>query len=124
MHTACGCENVLHKCRGSGRCLNIKALDTLFENSSDQLMIGSDLFDAIPCNVKVENISNCNKSRIYFRRWQQAWNTETTVKFGTLHRRIVLLSSSTLASVKSYLQVCVQLNCQCHSSKKLHQDII
>ena len=64
-------------------------------------MIGSDLLDAIPCGVKAETISNCNKSRIYFRRWQQTWNTDTTGKFGSLHRRIVLLSSSTLARVKS-----------------------
>ena len=134
------------------------------------IMIGSNVLDAVPCDVKAENISNCNKSRIYFRRWQQAWNTETTGKFGTIHRKIVLLSSSALASVKStnvnenlaqkivpgnvncsrivsslswqrgvvniqrfstlqgkmrlkyrpivsYLQVCVQWNCPCLSSK-------
>ena len=26
VHRACGCKNVLHECRGFGRCLNIEAL--------------------------------------------------------------------------------------------------
>ena len=38
------------------------------KNSLDQDMLESNLLDAIPCDVKAENISNCNKSRIYFRR--------------------------------------------------------
>ena len=42
-------------------------------------MLGIDLFDEIPCDVNAENISNCNKSRIHFRRcWQLSWNTKNT----------------------------------------------
>ena len=28
VQSACGCENVLRECRGSGRCLNIETLGT------------------------------------------------------------------------------------------------
>ena len=35
----------------------------------DRKYYGS-LLDAIPCDVKEENISNCYKSGIYFCRWQ------------------------------------------------------
>ena len=31
VHTARGCENVLHKCRGSWPCLNIESLGTSFQ---------------------------------------------------------------------------------------------
>ena len=57
-------------CWGSGQCLNMEALGTLFKKSLDQYIIGSSLLDAISCNVKAENILNCNKSRMYFQCWQ------------------------------------------------------
>ena len=47
-----------------------RLLALLIRNSKDQYMVGNDQLDAIPCDVKAENISNCYKSKIYFRRWQ------------------------------------------------------
>ena len=59
-------------------------------------MIGSNLLDAIPCDVKAENISNCNKAG-----YISVVGSKRGINSASLPRRIVLLSSSTLASVKS-----------------------
>ena len=72
VHTAGGCENVLHESRGSGRCLNIEALGTSVQKFIGPIHDRSNLLDAIlcvdeACDVNAENISKCNKSIIYFR---------------------------------------------------------
>ena len=66
LHSACGCKNVLHECRGSGQCLNIKT-----HCNSVQKFIRP-----IQPNVKEEIFSNCNIEIIYFRLcWQLSWKT-------------------------------------------------
>ena len=56
LHTTCSCENVNNKCRGSARCLNIEALGTSFQKVIGPNMLGSNLLNAIPCNVNAVNI--------------------------------------------------------------------
>ena len=60
VHTACGCKSV-HKCRGSGRCLNFKALGISVQKKKED-MLGSNLLDAIPCDVKAEISQTATKA--------------------------------------------------------------
>ena len=45
----------------------LRLLALLLKYSLDRWMLGIKLLDAIPCGVKAEYFSNCNKSRIFFQ---------------------------------------------------------
>ena len=65
-------------------------------------MLGSNVLDAIPCDLKAENTSNCNKTRLILHLGSIRGILKILgVKSETLQRRILFPSSSILASVKS-----------------------
>ena len=86
----------MHEYRGSWHSVQ------KFIGAVTEYMIKSNLLDAIPCNVKAENISNCNKCRKNSDVGSKRGILKLLgAKISNLNRRIVLLSASILAGIKS-----------------------